>query len=115
MTDRPFRGATYLAGHPCDVGEMKALQGDAGFAALQGQVFAVKYFDGPFQLRKKTSLTPCIDFDLTDEPGYGSAGASAGIGRENFAVRWTGRLVAPGARTGGTGHAGQRRPRCSAR
>jgi hypothetical protein len=91
----PFHGVVYPDGHPWDVGEVKALLGDARFAALEAKTFRVEYFDGPFKSLKKTSLTPRIDFDLGDEPGTGSPDASAGIGKDDFSIRWTGRLVAP--------------------
>jgi hypothetical protein len=91
----PFHGVIYPDGHPWDLGEIRALLGDAAFAALEGRLFRVEYFDGEFQARKKVSLTPRVDFDLGDEPGTGSPDASAGIGKDGFSVRWTGRLVAP--------------------
>ena len=92
---QPFHGVVYPDGHPWDIGEVKALLGDSAFAALEAKVFRAEYFDGQFRTRKKTSLTPHIDFDLGDEPGSGSPDASAGIGKDGFAIRWTGRLVAP--------------------
>jgi len=49
----------------------------------------------PPNARLQTSLTPHIDFDLGDEPGSSSPDASVGIGKDGFAIRWTGRLVAP--------------------
>ena len=58
-------------------------------------MFRVEYFNGAFRESKKVSITPCVDFDLGDEPGYGSPDASAGVGKDDFSVRWTGRLVAP--------------------
>jgi hypothetical protein len=91
----PFHGVVYPDGHPWDVGEVKALLGDSAFRALQRRVFQVEYFAGEFQTSRKKSLTPRIDFDLIPEPGYGSPDASAGIGHENFSIRWTGRFVAP--------------------
>jgi hypothetical protein len=93
----PFHGVVYPDGHPWDVAEVKALLGDDTFAALKDKVFQVEYFDGPFKTSKKTSITPRIDFDLTAGPG--SPDASAGLGRDDFAIRWTGRLVAPAAGT----------------
>ena len=98
---RPRRAALavprcHLPGRaPLDVGEIEALLGDATFAALKGKVFQVEYFAGRFQTSKKKSITPRIDFDLGDEAGYGSPDASAGIGKDDFSIRWTGRLVAP--------------------
>jgi hypothetical protein len=92
---QPFHGVVYPDGHPWDLQEIKALLGDAAFASIESKLFRVEYFDGAFKERKKSSLTPRIDFDLGDEPGYGSPDASAGIGKDNFSIRWTGRLVAP--------------------
>ena len=91
----PFHGVVYPDGHPWDVREIEALLGDRAFAALQSKVFQVEYYDGRFATRKKVSITPRIDFDLGDEPGTGSPDASAGIGKDDFSIRWTGRLVAP--------------------
>ena len=91
----PFHGVVYPDGHPWSVGEVKALVGEAAFASLEERVFRVEYFNGPFRESKKVSITPRVDFDLGDEPGYGSPDASAGIGRDDFSARWTGRLVAP--------------------
>lgn len=91
----PFHGVIYPDGHPWDVSEVKALLGDAAFDALEKGVFTVEYFDVKFAKTKKKSITPWIDFDLGDEPGYGSPDASAGIGKDDFSIRWTGRLVAP--------------------
>ena len=95
----PFHGVVYPDGHPWDIQEVEALLGDRAFAALQTKVFRVEYFDGQFQATKKTSITPRIEFDLGDEYGNGSPDASAGIGKDDFSVRWTGRLVAPEAGT----------------
>jgi hypothetical protein len=50
-----------------------------------------------FKTSKKTSISPRIDFDLGDEPGYGSPDASAGVGKDDFSIGWTGKLVAPDA------------------
>ena len=91
----PFHGVVYPDGHPWDVGEVEALLGDVAFNSLKRNVFRVEYFAGQFQTSKKKSITPRIDFDLDDEPGFGSPDASAGIGKEDFSMRWTGRLVAP--------------------
>ncbi len=91
----PFHGVIYPDGHPWDVGEVRALLGDTAFAALEASLFTVEYFEGRFASPKKTSVTPWIDFDLGDEPGHGSPDASAGIGRDHFSIRWTGRFVAP--------------------
>jgi hypothetical protein len=90
----PFHGVVYPDGHPWDVEEVKALLGDAAFASSLPRMVRVEYFDGRFEARKKSSITPRIDFDLRDEPGSGSPDASAGIAREHSSVRWTGRLVA---------------------
>ena len=92
---QPFHGVIYPDGHPWDVGEVKALLGAAAFAEMERQSFQVEYFDGAFRAKKKSSITPRIDFDLGDEPGTGSPDSSAGIGKDDFAIRWTGRLVAP--------------------
>jgi len=91
----PFQGIVYPDGHPWDAGEIKALLGDAAFSSLTGRIFQVEYFAGEFRRRVKQSITPRIDFDLGDEPGYGSPDASAGLGRDDFSIRWTGRLVVP--------------------
>lgn len=91
----PFHGVAYPDGHPWDVSEVKALLGDAAFAALESRIFTVEYFQGQFATSKKKSITPWIDFDLGDEPGYGSPDASAGIGNDDFSIRWTGQFVAP--------------------
>jgi hypothetical protein len=91
----PFHGVIYPDGHPWDVGEVKALLGDSAFAALEDQVFMVEYFQGKFATSKKKSITPWIDFELGDEPGYGSPDASAGIDKDDFSIRWAGRFVAP--------------------
>jgi hypothetical protein len=96
---QPFHGVVYPDGHPWDVREVRALLGDARFAALKAKVFEVEYFDGEFGASKKTSITPRIDFDLGDEPGYGSPDASAGLGRDAFSVRWAGRLTVPATGT----------------
>jgi len=91
----PFHGVVYPDGHPWDLREVKALLGDAAFAAMKARAFSVEYFDGEFTASKKTSITPRIDFDLNDEAGYGSPDASAGIGKDRFSIRWTATLVAP--------------------
>lgn len=91
----PFHGMVYPDGHPWDVAETQALLGPQAFAALQKRVFHVEYYEGRFATRKKESITPWIDFDLGDEPGHGSPDASAGIGKDNFSIRWTGQLVVP--------------------
>ena len=91
----PFHGVVYPDGHPWDVGEVEALLRPAAFAALQEKAFRVEYFDGRFKMLRKESITPRIDFDLGDEPGTGSPDASAGLGKDDFSIRWTGRLIAP--------------------
>ena len=91
---KPFHGVVYPDGHPWDVREVKSLLGDDGFAALKKKVFEVEYFNGEFKTRKKTSISPAINFDLEDEPGYGSPDSSAGIGKDGFSILWTGKLVA---------------------
>ncbi len=92
---KPFHGVVYPDGHPWDIREVKALLGDDGFAALKQKVFEVEYFNGEFKTSKKTSISPRIDFELGDEPGYGTPDASAGVGKDDFSIRWTGKLVAP--------------------
>lgn len=91
----PFHGVVYPDGHPWDGGEIKALLGKADFAALEARVFGVEFFTGRFETSRKQSITPRIDFDLGDEPGHGSPDASAGIGKDDFSMRWRGRLVVP--------------------
>lgn len=91
----PFHGVLYPDGHPWDISEVKALLGDTAFAALENRAFTVEYFQGQFATSKKKSITPWIDFDLGDEPGYGSPDASAGVGKDDFSIRWTGKFVAP--------------------
>ncbi len=91
----PFHGVIYPDGHPWDVGEIRALLGDSRYDALRPKLFQVEYFDGVFQTLKKTSVTPTIDFELGDEPGTGSPDASAGLDKDHFSIRWTGRLTAP--------------------
>ena len=91
----PFHGVIYPDGHPWDLREIGALLGDDAFASLEKTAFRVEYFAGAFATSRKTSLTPRIDFDLGDEPGTGSPDASAGIPKDHFSIRWTGRLLAP--------------------
>lgn len=93
----PFHGVIYPDGHPWDVGEVKGLSGDVAFAAREGKLFRAEDFDGEFRAGEKSSVTPRIDFDPGDEPGTGSPDASAGIGKDGFAVRRTGRMVVPAA------------------
>ena len=94
---KPFHGVVYPDGHPWDIREVKSLLGDDGFVAIKKKVFEVEYFNGEFKTSKKTSISPCIDFDLGDEPGYGSPDSSAGVGKDGFSIRWTGKLVVPEA------------------
>ena len=89
----PFHGVIYPDGHPWSIDEIKSLLGDEKFAALKEQLFAVEYYDGEFETLRKTSLSPAIDLDLGDELGTGSPDASAGIGKDNFSIRWTGKLT----------------------
>lgn len=91
----PFHGVVYPDGHPWSVAEVRALLGADRYAALEARSFRVEYFDGDFQANRKTSITPRIDFDLGDEPGTGSPDVSAGLPRDDFSIRWTGRLIAP--------------------
>jgi len=58
------------------------------------KVFSVDYFNGVFAEAKKSSITPTIDLDLGNESGTGSPDASAGIGIDNFSIRWMGKLAA---------------------
>ena len=94
---KPFHGVIYPDGHPWSVDEIKALLGDERFAKLQQRLFTVEYYNGKFGERKKTSITPRIDFDLGDEHGYGSPDASAGLSTDHFSMRWTGTLRSPAA------------------
>lgn len=97
----PFHGVVYPDGHPWSTKEIKALLGDTAFASLQRRVFKVEYFHGRFGELKKESITPWIDFDLGDEPGHGSPDGSAGIGKDDFSIRWSGQFqpVASGVHT----------------
>lgn len=91
----PFHGVIYPDGHPWDVAEIKALLGDERFAAMKRRCFEVEYFDGEFRARRKSSITPQIDFDLSDGAGYGSPDASVGLGEDDFSMRWTGQWRVP--------------------
>lgn len=91
----PFHGVIYPDGHPWDVREVKAMIGENAYAELEAKSFKAEYFTGHFATLKKTSIVPAIDFDLGDEPGTGSPDASAGIGKDDFSIRYTGKLVAP--------------------
>lgn len=91
----PFHGVVYPDGHPWDMREIQAMLGEKAFAALQERMFQVEYFEGRFHKRKKASITPLIDFDLGDEHGYGSPDASAGIAKDHFSIRWTGKRTVP--------------------
>ena len=96
---QPFHGAVFPDGHPWDLREVEALLGAAGYAALRSRTFDVEYFDGEFKTSRKKSITPCIDFDLGDEPGSGSPDSAVGLGKDHFAVRWTGNLAVPATGT----------------
>jgi hypothetical protein len=89
----PFHGIFYPDGHPWSVDDVKALRGNN----LKGApLFDVEYFaDTGFTVKKKTSVTPLIDFDLGNEFGTGSPDASAGIGIDDFSIRWTGLVTPP--------------------
>jgi hypothetical protein len=50
------------------------------------EYFKTDHFTDP----ANKSVTPFIDFDLIDEPGFGSPDASVGIPKDHFSVRWTG-------------------------
>lgn len=85
----PFQGLIYPDGHPWDTNEVALLRGN--LADLP--VFNVRYFSGDFEIERKWSFTPSIDFDLGDEAGTGSPDASAGIGKDNFSIEWTGQIL----------------------
>ncbi|WP_168735946.1 family 43 glycosylhydrolase [Cohnella fermenti] len=86
----PFHGVVYPDGHPWDVNDIRALVGDA-YDTLP--IFNVQYFkDTSFSQLAKKSITPRIDFDLGDERGTGSPDPTAGIGEDNFSVRWNGTI-----------------------
>ena len=88
--EKPFHGVVYPDGHPWSVEDIKALKG-TDFDTLP--LFRVQYFnDSTFTALAKNSITPRIDFDLGDETGTGSPDASAGIGKDNFSVRWAGAI-----------------------
>jgi PA14 domain len=88
---KPFHGIVYPDGHPWSEDDVKAIMGDAAFAAAP--VYQVSYFkDDKFSVLAKESITPMIDFDLLDERGYGSPDASAGVPEENFSTIWKGTL-----------------------
>lgn len=87
----PFHGVIYPDGHPWSVDEVKTLLGPVAFAALP--VFEATYYTGKFAKEMKKSIIPRIDFDLGDEPGTGSPDASAGIGKDDFSIRWKGSFI----------------------
>ncbi|WP_341876224.1 family 43 glycosylhydrolase [Defluviitalea saccharophila] len=88
----PFHGVVYPDGHPWDIDDIKALT-EENFDNLP--VFRVHYFkDMEFKTLAKTSITPMIDFDLGDEKGTGSPDPTAGIGEDNFSIRWAGTIQA---------------------
>jgi hypothetical protein len=91
---KPFHGMVYPDGHPWSVDDVKAFLGAEAFAKTP--LFTVEYFkDENFSEPGKKSVSPYIDFDLKDEPGYGSPDASAGIPKDHFSIRWTGSFSAP--------------------
>jgi hypothetical protein len=90
----PFHGVVYPDGHPWSIDDVKSLMGPAAFD--RAPVFDVRYYrDDHFTDLAKASITPMIDFDVTDEPGAGSPDASAGIPNDHFSVLWTGMLLPP--------------------
>lgn len=87
--DKPFHGVVFADGHPWSEDDVKALMGDAAFAAAPA--FNVTYYkDDKFTDLAKQSITPMIDFDLMDEEGYGSPDVFAGIPKDHFSVDWKG-------------------------
>jgi hypothetical protein len=84
----PFHGLIYPDGHPYDTNEIKFIRGYLEDLA----VFNVKYFNGNFDSLKKSSFTPCIDFDLGNEKGTGSPDASALIPVDSFSIQWAGKV-----------------------
>lgn len=86
----PFQGLIYPDGHPWDTNEVALIRGKVDDLP----VFNVAYYTGQFELEKKWSFTPSIDFDLGDERGTGSPDASIGIDKDNFSIRWTGQVLA---------------------
>ncbi len=93
-TPTPFHGIVYPDGHPWSLGDARALLGPERFDRTN--FFAVNYYkDDTFTHLAKTSVTPGIDFDLTDEAGVGSPDASAGVPRENFSVQYKGLIKVP--------------------
>jgi len=94
----PFHGVVYADGHPWSEDDVKALMGEAAFAAAP--VFHVSYYkDDQFHDLAKESITPMIDFDLLDEEGYGSPDIAAGIPKDNFSIDWKGTLRPPATGT----------------
>jgi hypothetical protein len=93
-TPTPFHGIVYPDGHPWSVGDARALLGTSDFARTH--FFRVTYFkDDLFKILAKVSVTPAIDLQLADEPGYGSPDASAGVPRDNFSIAYEGKFWAP--------------------
>jgi len=90
----PFHGVVYPDGHPWDLREVQALLGEKMYAALEAKSFRAEYFTGRFTTLKKTSLVPAIDFALGTEAGTGSPDASAGIGQDDFSIRYQAKFVA---------------------
>lgn len=87
----PFHGLLYPDGHPWALTDVQAIKGNDLSTA---PVFNVNYYsDNNFTTLKKTSIVPAIDFDLDNETGTGSPDASAGIGIDNFSIRYTGKVV----------------------
>lgn len=84
----PFHGLIYPDGHPWSVDDLKAFNGGEEISGLQVEYFS----DEDFKDLAKTSYVPTINFNLGNEAGTGSPDASAGIGKDNFSIRWTGSI-----------------------
>ncbi len=90
----PFHGMIYPDGHPWEINDAKATMGYWNKFDTAPR-YMVQYFnDANFQNLVKTSITPIIDFDLGDETGTGSPDPTAGIGKDNFSIRWSGSIEA---------------------
>ncbi len=85
----PFHGFIYPDGHPWSVTEAEKLNPALDTIPL----FVVEYFTGNFATSKKLSITSRIDFNLGDETGTGSPDASAGIPKDDFSIRWLGKIL----------------------
>jgi hypothetical protein len=90
---KPFHGLVFADGHPWSTNDIKAWLGDAAYAKLP--VFQVTYFrDTNFTSLAKESITPMIDFDLTDEIGYGSPDTTVHLAKDYYSIRWIGKIQA---------------------